>query len=51
MNIRKATLNDANIICNIYNYYIENTVATFETKPIRVAFGYMKNLALNKYLT
>ena len=34
MNIRKATLDDAGTICNIYNYYIENTVATFETVPI-----------------
>jgi len=31
MNIRKATLDDASAICNIYNYYIENTVITFET--------------------
>ena len=34
MNIRKATVDDAYVICNIYNYYIENTVATFETVPI-----------------
>ena len=34
MNIRKAILDDAGIICNIYNYYIKNTTATFETEPI-----------------
>ena len=34
MNIRKVTLDDVCIICNIYNYYIENTVVTFETVPI-----------------
>lgn len=32
--IRKVTLNDASAICNIYNYYIENTCITFETSPI-----------------
>jgi phosphinothricin acetyltransferase len=32
--IRKATLEDAIKICNIYNYYIENTAVTFETSPI-----------------
>ena len=34
MNIRKATLDDACAVCNIYNHYIENTVITFETVPI-----------------
>ncbi len=34
MNIRKATLDDARDICNIYNYYIENTVITFEITPV-----------------
>ena len=34
MNIRKATLDDASTLCSIYNYYIENTAATFETVPI-----------------
>jgi len=34
MNIRKATFDDACIICDIYNYYIENTAVTFETVPI-----------------
>ena len=32
--IRKATFDDACAICNIYNYYIENTAITFETAPI-----------------
>jgi phosphinothricin acetyltransferase len=34
MNIRKAISDDARAICNIYNYYIENTAVTFETVPI-----------------
>ena len=34
MNIRKARLDDAHAICNIYNYYIENTVVTFETTSV-----------------
>lgn len=34
MDIRKATLDDACAICNIYNYYIENTAITFETTPL-----------------
>ena len=34
MNIRKVTFDDAGMICNIYNYYIENTAVTFETVPI-----------------
>jgi phosphinothricin acetyltransferase len=34
MNIRKATSDDARAICNIYNYYIENTAITFETAPV-----------------
>ncbi|MFV0469547.1 MAG: GNAT family N-acetyltransferase [Dysgonomonas sp.] len=33
-NIRKAGLDDAAAICNIYNYYIENTTITFETEAI-----------------
>ena len=37
MNIRKATLGDANAICRIYNHYIENTPVTFETVPVTVA--------------
>ena len=34
MNIRNATLEDAHVICDIYNYYIENTAISFETEPI-----------------
>jgi phosphinothricin acetyltransferase len=34
VNIRKATINDAGAICNIYNYYVENTALVFETEPI-----------------
>jgi phosphinothricin acetyltransferase len=32
--IRKVTLDDAQAICNIYNYYILNSVATFELEPV-----------------
>jgi phosphinothricin acetyltransferase len=32
--IRKATLNDAKELAAIYNYYVENTVVTFETEPV-----------------
>lgn len=35
--IRKATLNDAQAITDIYNYYIENTVVTFDEQPLEVA--------------
>jgi phosphinothricin acetyltransferase len=34
MNIRKATLDDACAICDIYNYYVEHTVIALETLPI-----------------
>ena len=34
MNIRKVTLDDVSAICNIYNYYVENTAITFETVPV-----------------
>ncbi|MGI8642240.1 MAG: arsinothricin resistance N-acetyltransferase ArsN1 family B [Pyrinomonadaceae bacterium] len=36
MNIRHANLTDAAQIAEIYNFYIENTHHTFETKPISV---------------
>ena len=39
MNIRKATPTDARAICNIYNYYVENTVVTFETASISESEG------------
>ena len=34
MIIRQALINDAEEIINIYNWYIENTAITFETKKI-----------------
>ncbi len=34
LTIREASVNDARVICDIYNYYIENTVITFETVAI-----------------
>ena len=36
MEIRKVTVEDAADICEIYNYYIENTAITFETEPVSV---------------
>ena len=34
MIIRNVTLNDARAICDIYNYYIENTAISFEIQPV-----------------
>lgn len=34
--IRPATPKDAFAICSIYNYYVENTVITFEEEPVTV---------------
>lgn len=34
MKIRKVTLDDAQGICDIYNYYVENTAITFETAVV-----------------
>jgi L-amino acid N-acyltransferase YncA len=34
MNIRPCTYNDSNAISDIYNYYIEHTVVTFEEQPV-----------------
>lgn len=34
MKIRTATLADAQMLTKIYNYYIQNTVVTFEEDPI-----------------
>lgn len=31
---RSATLSDAKLICDIYNYYIKNTTVTFEKEPL-----------------
>ena len=35
MNIRKVELTDAAQIAEIYNYYIKNTIITFETEALR----------------
>ncbi len=32
--IRRAVLNDAEQICGIYNYYVDNTVITFEEEDV-----------------
>lgn len=34
MNIRKANLEDAAEVADVYNYYIQNTHHTFETEPL-----------------
>ena len=34
--IRDATLADAAAICEIYNYYVTNTIITFEETPVSV---------------
>lgn len=34
MNIRKVIINDSIQIASIYNYYIKNTVITFEEEPV-----------------
>ena len=35
--IREIVASDSEQICNIYNYYIENTIITFEEKTISVS--------------
>ena len=35
--IRPVSPGDAAIICDIYNYYIENSIASFEETPVRAA--------------
>lgn len=35
--IRQAVPGDAAAICGIYNYYVQNTAATFEEEPVRVS--------------
>lgn len=35
--IRKVRTEDAEAICNIYNYYVDDTIITFEEKPVDVA--------------
>ncbi|MCA1623982.1 MAG: N-acetyltransferase family protein, partial [Acidobacteria bacterium] len=34
MNVRKATIEDAKQIAEIYNFYIQSTYHTFETEPV-----------------
>lgn len=34
--IRNITVNDAQAICDIYNYYILNSISTFESQPLSV---------------
>lgn len=34
--IRPVTLNDAHALCAIFNYYVDHSVATFETRPFTV---------------
>lgn len=34
--IRTVDRDDAEILCNIYNYYIENTTISFELQPVSV---------------
>ena len=34
MNIRKAKLDDAAAVADVYNYYVQNTHHTFETEPL-----------------
>ncbi|HTF96468.1 MAG TPA: arsinothricin resistance N-acetyltransferase ArsN1 family B [Cellvibrio sp.] len=36
MNIRACTTSDIAAICDIYNYYIGNTVITFEEQPVSI---------------
>jgi phosphinothricin acetyltransferase len=35
--IRSATIHDAFSICGIYNYYVNNTVITFEETPVSIS--------------
>ena len=37
MKIRACEQGDIAAICAIYNYYIENTIVTFEEVPVQVA--------------
>jgi L-amino acid N-acyltransferase YncA len=34
--IRDATIEDAPVICDIYNHYVANTIITFEETPVSV---------------
>lgn len=33
-NIRPVNIDDAQAICDLYNYYVENTVISFEAEPV-----------------
>ena len=35
--IRQVVPGDAAALCGIYNYYVQNTAATFEEEPVRLA--------------
>jgi L-amino acid N-acyltransferase YncA len=49
MNIRRATINDATTILEIYNWYIINTIITFETEIVTVET--MRNRISEKLMT
>ena len=34
--IRSAKINDAKTICDIYNYYVTDTIITFEESPVGI---------------
>jgi L-amino acid N-acyltransferase YncA len=34
--IRRVTQDDAESICDIYNYHVENTIVTFEEQPVSI---------------
>jgi L-amino acid N-acyltransferase YncA len=36
MNVRNADSSDAEVIAEIYNYYVQNTIITFEQEPVSV---------------
>ncbi len=42
--IRNVRKEDAKQICNIYNYYVENTIITFEEEP--VSLNEMENIII-----
>ena len=35
--IRDVKLTDAEVICNIYNHYVENTIVTFDIDPLTIS--------------
>ncbi len=51
--IRNASANDAESICNIYNYYIKNSIATFEESlvtPVEMASRINKTISRFPFL-